>query len=224
MMFRNILRFYHKNTPKSQHLYDDPAPKVFQLICQLFGQERRPPAHILAFEALEHMNSDYMKQTFPSMTSEYSIHKNITLMHFSMIVQRFEYEETRESINEAAKFYLLCEKYIFERYLDLVENLIDVPVAEFEAELVEMLVKDFESIDRSIACYGYKKPFIVLEEIPGYNIQGVIINEIFENRIKKNDSQVSKLYEYFEEHKKYLESLTYHQFINEKINWGLFKD
>lgn len=171
---KTIFRFYHKSVPKSAHLYHDPTPKVFQLVCQLLGKDRRPPAHILAFEALEHINSNYMKKVFPSMVDDYNIHKNIMLMHFSIIIQRLEYEETRESLNEANLFFQLCEKYIFERYLDLVEDLIDIPIKEFEAELVEMLVKDFEILDRSIACYGYKKPFIILEEIPSYNMQQVI--------------------------------------------------
>lgn len=94
----------------------------------------------------------------------------------------------------------MCEKSLFERYLDLVEDIIEVPVADFESELVEMLIKDFESLDSSIACYGYNKPYIVLEYKPNYDFSKVILNEIFENKIAPYDPQVSLLSKYFADH------------------------
>ena len=95
-------------------------------------------------------------------------------MHFSLLSQRLQYEETKESLNESRRLNLMCEKYLFERYLDLVEDMLDLPVGEFEAELVEMIVKDFVNIDNEIACYGFGKSFIQLEDRPGFNILGVI--------------------------------------------------
>jgi hypothetical protein len=108
------------------------------------------------------------------MAEDWPVHKNITLMHFSMLNQRLQYEETKESLQESKRLALLCEKYLFERYLDLVEDLIDLPVKDFEAELVEMIVKDFYNIDSEIACYGYNKSYIMLDERPGFNILAVI--------------------------------------------------
>ena len=109
------------------------------------------------------------------MSEDWPVHKNITLMHFSLLTQRLQYEETRESLQESSRLFNLCEKYLFERYLDLVEGIIDLPVAEFECELVEMIVKDFTNLDNDIACYGFNKSFISLEERPGYNMMGVIM-------------------------------------------------
>lgn len=109
------------------------------------------------------------------MADDWPIHKNITLMHFSLLNQRLQYEETKESLRESHRLFDLCQRYLFERYLDLVETLIDLPVAEFECELVEMIVKDYINLDNDIACYGYNKPYIMLEERLGYNIMGVIM-------------------------------------------------
>lgn len=109
------------------------------------------------------------------MKEDYPIHKNITLLHLSLINQRLLYEETKESIKQSEILWNICEKYFFERYLDLVEDMLDIPVAEFEAELVEMIVRDFSRLDSSIACYGYGKSYIVLEEKHGYNMDSVIL-------------------------------------------------
>jgi hypothetical protein len=109
------------------------------------------------------------------MLEDYGIHKNITLLHFSLLNQRLLYEETQESLKESYRLLDLCEKYLFERYLDLVEDIIEVPVKEFEAELVEMLVKDFQSLDKSLACYGYGKAYIILDEKPGYDVTSLIL-------------------------------------------------
>lgn len=109
------------------------------------------------------------------MKDDYTVHKNITLFHLSLINQRLQYEETQESLKQSYLLFDICEKYLFERYLDLVEHLLEVPVDEFEAELVEMIYKDFCSIDNSIACYGYKRPFIILEERAGYGMNSMAL-------------------------------------------------
>ena len=165
------------------------------------------------------------------MAYDYPIHKNITLLHFSMLNQRLLYEETKESLKESDRLNEICEKYLFERYLDLVEDIIDIPVTEFEAELVEMIIKDFNALDSSIACYAYNKPYIILDEKPGYDLSGIILkyllySEIFENKIPSSDPQVALLAQYFIAHvfsikKKYLEGICYFDLLNDKVNWGL---
>ena len=165
------------------------------------------------------------------MCTDYPVHKNITLLHFSLINQRLLYEETRESLAESSRLFEICEKYLFERYLDLTEDILEVPVVEFEAELVEMLVHDFESLDKSIACYGYNKSYIILDEKPGYDLPALILqyaifSEIFENKIAAYDPQVQLLVDYFNQHvrsrqKSYLEGLSYYSLLTEKIDWGL---
>lgn len=68
----------------------------------------------------------------------------------------------------------LCDQQIFERYLDIAEPLLDVPVAEFECELVEMLSKDFNSLYKSLACWGYEQPYLVLDSKNSYNLQSCL--------------------------------------------------
>ena len=139
------------------------------------------------------------------MQSDFSVHKNITLLHFSLINQRLLYEETKESLKESFRLYDLCEQILFERYLDLVENILEVPVVEFEAELVEMISKDFYNLNNSIACYGYGKPYLILDGKTGYGLPSVVLkywlfSEIFENKIPFHDPQVKLLIEYFDQH------------------------
>lgn len=176
-MFRAILRRFASKDPE---LYIDNSPLFYQYFCELIGKPRRPPAHILAFEVLYHISSDAMRKSnrypgFPAMTEDYIIHKNISLLHFCMIYERLIYEETKDSMYQANLFVELCGRYIFERYLDLVEDLIDVPVTEFESALVEMLANDYSTLQKSVSCYCYNRPYIVLSQIPNYNAKSLII-------------------------------------------------
>jgi hypothetical protein len=71
-------------------------------------------------------------------------------------------------------------------------------VTEFEAELVEMISQKFKELHNSIACYGYKQAYIVLDPIPNYSIRGVLLNEVLEYRVPNSDPQVERLFRYFD--------------------------
>jgi len=180
MLVKVLKQYVHHSVPKNPQFYQDNSLAAFQLLCELLGKPRRPPAHALVFEVFEHMCSDYMysRKTyldFPSIQEEFPMHKNITLMHLSMLLQRLEYEETKEALAEAFRLQEVCEKYAFERYLDLVEHIVDLPVQEFEMQLVEMLVNDLDKLNKLVACYGYGKKFIVLDPVQNYDMKQVII-------------------------------------------------
>lgn len=80
--------------PKNPKFTQDSASSFVKLILELVGKPRRPPAHVLCFEAMEHIASPYMAKSkgsadFPVMMQDYTVHKNLTLLHFCMIAQRF---------------------------------------------------------------------------------------------------------------------------------------
>lgn len=207
-------------TPKAAWLYADTAPSLVKVVCDLVGKPRRPPSHILCFEALAHMTSPQLAQSFPLITTDFIVHRNLTLLHFSMLAQRFLYEETRDAVQQYYDLFDRCDKYIFERYLDLVEDIVDLPVAEFECELVEMISQKFVELEKSLACYGYNRPFLVLNAPQGYNLQGCLLHEVFENRISPSDPQLKRLLDYFTVHKQYLEGLSYQEFTQCQVTWG----
>mmetsp|Transcript_13361 Transcript_13361/g.25099 ORF Transcript_13361/g.25099 Transcript_13361/m.25099 type:complete len:250 (-) Transcript_13361:639-1388(-) len=231
MLFRAFSGTVPQFKPKNAKFSADSAPNFYKLICELFGMPRRPHAHVVCFEALEHIASPYMAKgkgssAFPAMMQDYTIHKNITLLHFSMIAQRFvsfkqAYEETREAQHQHELLFDLCDKYIFERYLDISEPLLDVPVTEFECELVEMLSKDFLILYKSLACWGYEQPYLILDSRETYNLQSCLYNEFFDGRVRLDDPQVSRLQSYFHKNRKMLENMSYLNFIHNEVNWRL---
>lgn len=80
--------------PKEPSLFQDSASSLTKILYELLGKPRRPPSHILSFEAMLHIESPEMlkskiQSVFPSIHEDYIIHRNLTLMHFSMIAQRF---------------------------------------------------------------------------------------------------------------------------------------
>ena len=183
--------------PKAAWLYTDSANGLVKILCELAGKPRKPPCHLLCFEALAHMTSPALAQAFPLITTDFVVHRNLMLLHFSMIAQRFLYEETREALHQYYDLFDRCDKYIFERYLDLVEDIVDVPVAEFECELVEMIATKFAELEKSIACYGYSRPFLVLNAPANYNLSACLLHEVFENRISPSDPHLKRLTDYF---------------------------
>ena len=80
--------------PKDPSLFQDSASSLTKILYELLGKPRRPPSHILSFEAMLHIESPEMlksiiQSVFPSIHEDYIIHRNLTLMHLSMIAQRF---------------------------------------------------------------------------------------------------------------------------------------
>ena len=57
------------------------------------------------------------------MSEDWPVHKNITLINFSLLSQRLQYEETRKSLQESRRLFNLCERYLFECYLGLVRGI-----------------------------------------------------------------------------------------------------
>lgn len=56
----------------------------------------------------------------------------------------------------------------------MVEDLVDVPVDEFEAELVEMASQKLKELHHLLGCYAYNKPYFVLNNAPNYQFADVI--------------------------------------------------
>lgn len=93
-MLRAFTSSLAKLKPKDPKHSKDTASPLIKLLSELIGRPRRPPAYVLAFECLEHMTSPYMALSkasvdFPAITQDYTVHKNLSLLHFSMIAQRF---------------------------------------------------------------------------------------------------------------------------------------
>lgn len=195
-----LFRRFSAFAPKAAWLYADSASGLVKILSELAGKPRRPACHVLCFEALAHMTSPALAHAFPLIGSDFVVHRNLMLLHFSMLAQRFLYEETREALQQYYDLFDRCDKYIFERYFDLVEDLVDLPVAEFECELVEMTAKKFAELEKSIACYGYNRAFLVLNAPQNYDLTACLLQEVFENRISPSDPQLRRLTDYFTTH------------------------
>jgi len=77
---------------------------------------------------------------------------------------------------------------------------VDLPASEFECELVEMTAKKFAELEKSIACYGYNRAFLVLNAPQNYDLTACLLQEVFENRISPSDPQLRRLTDYFTTH------------------------
>lgn len=85
---------------------------------------------------------------------------------------------------------------------------------------MESIYKKFVDLEKSIACYGYGKEFIKLDDKGGYELRDVFANEIFENVFDFSDPLISKLQEYFETNKKIIDAMTYEEITKYKIEWN----